>query len=43
MIGREAYQNPWFLTEIEREIFGNTASRSRDTIVRLRTLALTAS
>ena len=33
MIGREAYQNPWFLTEIEREIFGNTASRSRDTIV----------
>ena len=33
MIGREAYQNPWFLTEIEREIFGSTASRSRDTIV----------
>lgn len=22
MIGREAYQNPWFLAEIEREIFG---------------------
>ncbi|MGB4106826.1 MAG: tRNA dihydrouridine(20/20a) synthase DusA [Alphaproteobacteria bacterium] len=33
MIGREAYQNPWFLTEIEREIFGNAATRSRDTVV----------
>jgi tRNA-dihydrouridine synthase A len=33
MIGREAYQNPWFLTEIEREIFGNQNPRSRDTIV----------
>jgi tRNA-dihydrouridine synthase A len=33
MIGREAYQNPWFLTEIEREIFGNAQPRSRDTVV----------
>lgn len=33
MIGREAYQNPWFLAEIEREIFGNTQPRSRDAIV----------
>jgi tRNA-dihydrouridine synthase A len=33
MIGREAYQNPWFLTEIERGIFGNQNPRSRDTIV----------
>ena len=33
MIGREAYQNPWFLTEIEREIFGNQNPRSRDTVV----------
>jgi tRNA-dihydrouridine synthase A len=33
MIGREAYQNPWFLTEVEREIFGNAQPRSRDTVV----------
>ncbi len=33
MVGREAYQNPWFLTEIEKEIFGNAATRSRDTVV----------
>jgi tRNA-dihydrouridine synthase A len=33
MIGREVYQNPWFLTEIEREIFGNQNPRSRDTVV----------
>ncbi len=33
MIGREAYQNPWFLNEIERGIFGNEAPRSRDTVV----------
>ncbi len=29
MIGREAYQNPYLLAEIEREIFGNDAVLSR--------------
>ena len=29
MIGREAYQNPWFLSELEREIFKNPTVRSR--------------
>jgi tRNA-dihydrouridine synthase A len=33
MIGREAYQNPWFLNEIEKQIFGNDALRSRDAVV----------
>ncbi len=33
MIGREAYQNPWFLAAIEREIFKNPAPNSRDTVV----------
>ncbi len=32
MIGREAYSNPYFLTEIEREIFGNANIKSRETI-----------
>ena len=34
MIGREAYQNPWFLAEIEREIFGSATIVSRETIAR---------
>lgn len=34
MIGREAYQNPYFLAEIEREIFGNTAPPSREDAAR---------
>ena len=33
MIGREAYQNPWLLTQIEKEIFGNGEPCSRDTVV----------
>jgi tRNA-dihydrouridine synthase A len=33
MIGREAYQNPWFLTEIEREIFGAPALPERGAII----------
>lgn len=35
MIGREAYSNPYFLAEIEREIFGNEDLLARDEIVRL--------
>jgi tRNA-dihydrouridine synthase A len=34
MIGREAYQNPWFLAEAERDIFGSTTIVSRETIAR---------
>lgn len=34
MIGREAYQNPWFLTELERGIFGHDAGLSRADIAR---------
>lgn len=34
MIGREAYQNPWLLAVIEREIFGNTAIISRESVAR---------
>ncbi len=34
MIGREAYQNPYFLAEIERKIFGNHAILGRDKIAR---------
>ena len=33
MIGREAYQNPWSLAEIEREIFGDTRNISRYDII----------
>jgi len=33
MIGREAYQNPYSLTAIEREIFGNTHTLSREEVV----------
>lgn len=33
MIGREAYQNPWFLREIENKVFNNQAALSRDTVV----------
>ncbi|MBI4031938.1 MAG: tRNA-dihydrouridine synthase, partial [Proteobacteria bacterium] len=32
MIGREAYQNPWLLTEIEREIFGSTTIIPREAV-----------
>ena len=32
MIGREAYQNPWFLAEIEREIFDNPATPTREAV-----------
>lgn len=34
MIGREVYQNPWFLTHIEREIFGTTRTVTRETVAR---------
>ena len=34
MIGREAYQNPWFLSAIEVEIFGTTHVRPRHTVAR---------
>lgn len=34
MIGREAYQNPWLLIEIERKIFGVTNIPSREDIAR---------
>lgn len=34
MIGREAYQNPWFLAELEREIFGNDAVMAPEDVVR---------
>lgn len=33
MIGREAYQNPYFLAEIEREIFGTQNVPSRHAII----------
>lgn len=32
MIGREAYQNPYILAEIEREIFGNDRVRTREDV-----------
>ena len=32
MIGREAYQNPYFLAEIEQEIFNNTNFAPREVI-----------
>jgi tRNA-dihydrouridine synthase A len=34
MIGREAYQNPWLLAEIEKEIQGDNRIISRETIAR---------
>lgn len=34
MIGREAYQNPWFLSAIEVEIFGMSHVRPRHTVAR---------
>lgn len=34
MIGREAYQNPYFLSEIEAEIWGNSNIPTRDEIAR---------
>lgn len=34
MIGREAYQNPYWLSEIEREVFGNSDIMDRDSIAR---------
>ncbi|MCE9508617.1 MAG: tRNA dihydrouridine(20/20a) synthase DusA [Alphaproteobacteria bacterium] len=33
MIGREAYQNPYFLADVEREIFGNKNVRSRHEVI----------
>ncbi len=33
MIGREAYQNPYFLAEVEREIFGAENVRSRHEVI----------
>lgn len=33
MIGREAYSNPWLLYEIEQDIFGNTAPKTRKGVV----------
>jgi tRNA-dihydrouridine synthase A len=33
MIGREAYQNPWFLAEIERAVFGASDACTREQIV----------
>ncbi len=32
MIGREAYQNPWFMREIEHEIFGNDQVLNRNDV-----------
>ena len=34
MIGRAIYQNPYFLSEIEKEIFNNTNVLSREDIVK---------
>lgn len=33
MIGRRAYQDPWFLTDIEQKIFANTQTKNREEIV----------
>jgi tRNA-dihydrouridine synthase A len=33
MIGREAYQNPYFLAEVERDIFGAENLRSRHEVI----------
>jgi len=34
MIGREAYQNPYFLAEIERKIFGHNQIKGREKVAR---------
>lgn len=34
MIGREAYQNPWFLAEMEREFFNASAIPTREAVAR---------
>lgn len=34
MIGREAYQNPWFLAELEEAVFGHSVITSRHAIAR---------
>lgn len=34
MIGREAYQNPYFMAELERKIFGNHDIKGREKIAR---------
>ncbi len=34
MIGREAYQNPWFLAAIEKEVLGGSAPEDRAAVVR---------
>ncbi|GJL84647.1 MAG: tRNA-dihydrouridine(20/20a) synthase [Micavibrio sp.] len=41
MIGREAYQNPYFLNEVEKEIFGNKATLSREEIAEAMTPYIT--
>jgi tRNA-dihydrouridine synthase A len=34
MIGREAYQNPWLLAEVDRELFGmDNPAQSRDDVI----------
>ncbi len=33
MIGRAAYQNPWFLSEIENEILNGTAPETREMVL----------
>ncbi len=33
MVGREAYSNPWFLSQIEQDIFKNPVTRTRDDII----------
>lgn len=33
MIGREAYQNPWFLAELEKEFYQNTEQKSREEVL----------
>jgi tRNA-dihydrouridine synthase A len=33
MIGREAYSNPWFMAEIERDIFGTAMTPTRLEVV----------
>jgi len=35
MIGREAYQNPYFLAEIEKDVFGNQNLKSREEIAKI--------
>ncbi|MBI1216240.1 MAG: tRNA dihydrouridine(20/20a) synthase DusA [Alphaproteobacteria bacterium] len=33
MIGREAYQNPYFMAEVERRVFGTPNVKSRDEVI----------